>query len=75
VQSGKLPEWSPVYICPNWFKVQIPAEAYENGITNIPLTANVSRCPYYIEIVSPNQVRVRCRYHTNDLNYIIDLPK
>jgi hypothetical protein len=79
VQAGKMPEWSSAYVCPNWFKVQIFAQDYNNVsasnlFTGIPLAANVSRCSYYIEMVSTNKLRVRCLYHTNVLNCTVDIP-
>ena len=79
VKSGKLPEWSPVFICPNWFDVQMPARDYNNVsnsselFTSIPLAANVSRCSYYMELCSSNELRVRCLYHTNVLNYTVKI--
>jgi hypothetical protein len=73
VSAHNLPEWSEIYICPGWVGIQSPIQVYgssfrSNLFSPSPLAAHFSNCAYYLESVS-GKYRVRCRYHTNVLDY------
>ena len=75
VNAHKLPEWSEIYICPAWVGVQLPTRVYDDSFrSNLfspsPLAAHYSNCAYYLEAVS-GKYRVRCRYHTNVIDYTV----
>lgn len=79
VRSGLLPEWSEIYICPSWYRIEPFEKDYEETFrktifTPSHIAACYSNCSYYIES-SPDKFCVRCRYHTNALNYTVPCGK
>lgn len=79
VKAGRIPEWSEVWLCPAWFDVQLPPKTYDDSFrSNLLLHPGVAayygNCSYYLEPLT-NGVRVRCRSHTNELNYVVPLGK
>ncbi len=76
VKVHKLPEWSEIYICPAWIGIRLPSREHEDAFrSNLfspsLLAARYSNCAYYLEAVS-GKYRVRCRYHTNVLDYTVN---
>ena len=79
VRSGLLPEWSEIYICPSWYRIEPFEKDYEETFRRTIFTpshfaACYSNCSYYIEL-SNNAFHVRCRYHTNAINYTVPCGK
>lgn len=75
VQAKLLPEWSEIYICPAQYGIAALRSNYDDSFrSNIfipsPIAANYANCSYYVETLS-NSFRVRCRYHTNVLDFIV----
>lgn len=75
VKAKQLPDWSALYICPGRLEITWPPtnrDSYsaQGTLLPFPIEANHSNCSYYIESLS-NSFRVRCRYHTNEMNFIV----
>lgn len=75
VRARQLPEWSDIYICPAQYGIAPVRTNYDDSFrSNLfkpsPVAASYSNCSYYIETLS-NSFRVRCRFHTNELNFAV----
>jgi hypothetical protein len=75
VRAKLVPEWSEIYICPAQYGIAPVRSAYDESFrSNIfkpsPIAANYANCSYSIETLSES-FRVRCRYHTNVLDFTI----
>gem|GEM_PF-5672726 len=72
VHAKRLPEWSPIYVCPtilrpgieDTFWTNVDKAPRFNPWSPSPIAAHYSESPYYIETVS-NGFRIHCRNHTN----------
>jgi len=76
-RAGVLPEWSGIYICPAWFDIDLPRQTFDqsyrsNLFSPELLAAHYSKSSYYLEHYT-NGFRVRCLYHTNVLDYVVNV--
>jgi hypothetical protein len=77
VNAKVLPEWSEIYICPAQFGFVPHRTNYDVSYRSklfepSQIAANYSNGSYYIETL-PDEYRVRCRYHTNEL--YVEIPR
>jgi len=76
VQAGLLPEWSEIYACPSEFNGLVLRSNYDdafrvNVFSKSIVAVYYTNSSYYVEELS-NAFRIRCRFHTNELNYVVD---